>query len=606
MCGIIGYSGNEKNAIDIILDGLEKLEYRGYDSAGIAFVNDNKIYIEKKEGRLQNLKNHIEKNKKDSNLAIGHTRWATHGVPTDRNSHPHYSQNGDVALVHNGIIENYAEIKNDLISKNIKFNSDTDSEVVAQLFSYLYDGNLLSTLDKVLNKIRGSYSLAIIHEDFPDEILCCKNQSPLVLGISENKNFIASDISAILKYTRNIIFLDDGERAIIKKDSVKIFNESNEEIKKEINFVEWNFEQASKGGYKHFMLKEIEEQAEIVEKTLNVYTDNSRINFDEQLKEIDINSIDRIYIVACGTAFYAGLQGQHFFKKLLGIDVFTEIASEFRYSDPIITDKTLAIFVSQSGETFDTLMSLKFAKEKGAKTLAISNVLGSTITRESDSVIFTLAGPEISVASTKAYSSQVLVLYLLTLYLALKKEKISLENYKNYIDDIEKFRKNLIEIIENKEKIHNISKKIKHMKNGFYIGRGIDKKVADEGSLKMKEVNYIHTESIAAGELKHGSIALIEKDVLVVAICTDKNMDEKIISNIKEVKARGAYVVSVSNIESEIEKVADENITIKNSGEFLTALSAVITLQYLAYFTALENNVDVDKPRNLAKSVTVE
>lgn len=607
MCGIIGYSGSEADAINVILEGLEKLEYRGYDSAGIAFLDGNKIIIEKKEGKLQNLKDHLKDVATKSNLGIGHTRWATHGVPTDRNSHPHYSENKDVVLVHNGIIENYQELKNDLLTSGVKFSSDTDSEVVAQLFSKLFDGDLLSTLNKVIEKIRGSYALAIIHKDFPNKMICCKNHSPLIVGLGAKQNFVASDVSAVLKYTKDVIFLEDGDKVIVEQDKVEIFDKDNKSIERKINKIEWNFEQATKGGYEHFMIKEIEEQPEIIEKTLNVYTDkNFDIKFDEQLEGINFQNIDRIYIVACGTAYYAGLQGQYFMKKILGIDIFTDIASEFRYNEPIITDRTLAIFVSQSGETFDTLMSMKYAKEKGAKTLAISNVLGSTLTREADNVIYTLAGPEISVASTKAYSSQVLVLYLLSLYIGLKFEKIQEKEYVSLIKDIAKLKTNIEKIIENKNTIYEIAKIVKDTQNGFYLGRGIDEKIAREGSLKMKEINYIHTESLPAGELKHGSIALIENGVLVVVISTDLEMDEKTVSNIKEVKARGAYVVGVAKKGSLVSEAADKYIEIEDSGLLLTPLTAAIALQYLAYYTAYAKGYDMDKPRNLAKSVTVE
>ena len=607
MCGIVGYSGSSSKAVEILLEGLEKLEYRGYDSAGIAFVTNNSLQVEKKEGKLQNLKDHMKNFDVFSNIGIGHTRWATHGVPSDRNSHPHYSESKDVAVVHNGIIENYAELKKELMEQGVKFSSDTDTEVVAQLFSKLYDGDLYSTFKKVLKKIRGTYAFAIIHKDFPDRMICARSHSPLLVGLGENQNFVASDVSAVLKYTRDIIYLKDGDVVLLDKNKVTIYDKDEKEVQREIKKVEWDFEQASKGGYDHFMIKEIEEQPEIVEKTLNVYVDkDENVNFDEQLEGINFHNIDRIYIVACGTAFYAGLQGQYFMKKLLGIDVFTDIASEFRYTDPIITDKTLAIFVSQSGETIDTLMSMKYAKEKGAKTLAISNVLGSTITREADNVIYTLAGPEISVASTKAYSSQVLVLYLLSLYMGAKLGKIQEKKYQKYIADIKLLKENILDVIKNKNNIHEIAKNIKDMQNGFYLGRGIDEKIAREGSLKMKEINYIHTEALPAGELKHGSIALIEKGVLVVAISTNLEMDEKVVSNIKEVKARGAYVIGVYKEGSLVPEVADTTIQIKDNGDLLSSILAVVGLQYLAYYTSLEKGFDVDKPRNLAKSVTVE
>ncbi|WP_073508140.1 glutamine--fructose-6-phosphate transaminase (isomerizing) [Streptobacillus notomytis] len=607
MCGIIGYTGNKSNAVDILLEGLEKIEYRGYDSTGIAFITENGIQIEKKEGKLDNLKNHMKNFNVLSSLGIGHTRWATHGIPTDNNAHPHYSEKRDAALIHNGIIENYAELKKELINDGVKFSSDTDSEVVVQLFSRLFDGDLYSTLKKVLKKIRGTYAFALIHKYFPEKMICCRNHSPLIIGIGENQNFVASDVSAILKYTNNVIYLEDKDIVILSKDNVTIYDKDENIVEREIKKIDWSFEQATKCGYEHFMIKEIEEQPEIIDKILNVYVDKEKnINFNEQLQTINFNNIDKIYIIGCGTAYYAGLQGQYFIKEMLGIDVFTDIASEFRYNNPIITDKTLAIFISQSGETIDTLMSMKYAKEKGAKTLAISNVLGSTITRESENVIYTLAGPEISVASTKAYSSQVLILYLLSLFMGKKINKLDKNKYLQYISDISLLKENTLELIKNREKIHNISIKIKDMKNGFYIGRGIDEKIAREGSLKMKEINYIHTEAIPSGELKHGSIALIEPGVLVVSISTNLDMDEKIISNIKEVKARGAYVIGVCKKESLVSEVVDDVIQINSTGTLLTPLLAAINLQYLAYYTSLENGYDVDKPRNLAKSVTVE
>ncbi len=607
MCGIIGYTGNKSNAVDILLEGLEKVEYRGYDSTGIAFITENGIQIEKKEGKLDNLKNHMKNFNVLSSLGIGHTRWATHGIPTDNNAHPHYSEKRDAALIHNGIIENYAELKKELINDGVKFSSDTDSEVVVQLFSRLFDGELYSTLKKVLKKIRGTYAFALIHKYFPDKMICCRNHSPLIIGIGENQNFVASDVSAILKYTNNVIYLEDKDIVILSKDNVIIYDKDENIVEREIKKIDWSFEQATKCGYEHFMIKEIEEQPEIIDKILNVYVDKEKnINFNEQLQTIDFNNIDKIYIIGCGTAYYAGLQGQYFIKEMLGIDVFTDIASEFRYNNPIITDKTLAIFISQSGETIDTLMSMKYAKEKGAKTLAISNVLGSTITRESENVIYTLAGPEISVASTKAYSSQVLILYLLSLFMGKKINKLDKNKYLQYISDISLLKENTLELIKNREKIHNISIKIKDMKNGFYIGRGIDEKIAREGSLKMKEINYIHTEAIPSGELKHGSISLIEPGVLIVSISTNLDMDEKIISNIKEVKARGAYVIGVCKKESLVSEVVDDVIQINSTGTLLTPLLAAISLQYLAYYTSLENGYDVDKPRNLAKSVTVE
>ncbi|WP_288217651.1 glutamine--fructose-6-phosphate transaminase (isomerizing) [uncultured Fusobacterium sp.] len=607
MCGIIGYVGTENEAVEVILDGLSKLEYRGYDSAGLALIEDGKIFIEKKSGRLLNLKKALKGRVDKSCIGIGHTRWATHGNPTDENSHPHFSQDRKVAVVHNGIIENYIDLRDELEKEGVVFTSQTDSEVVAHLFSKYFDGDMISTLKKVKSIIRGSYALGIIEVDNPDKMVCARKESPLIIGLGKDKNFIASDVPAILKYTRDVVFLDNDEMAIIEKNKVTVFDPQGQPIEKKVTKVEWDTEQANKKGYPHFMLKEIHEQPEVVNKGIARYMKDSQIYFGEEFEKIDFSKIDNIVIVACGTAYHAGLQGAYFLKKLAGIKVDVEVASEFRYSDPFINEKTLAIFISQSGETLDTLMAMKLSKELGATTLAITNVLGSTISREADIVLYTMAGPEISVASTKAYTAQVALMYMFAMYMGIKNKKISIEEYNEYMRTIAEFSDRIEVALENKEKIHELAKKIKDCRNGFYIGRGIDEKIAREGSLKMKEITYIHSEAIAAGELKHGTIALIEPGTLVVVVATQKDMIEKMVSNIKEIKARGGYVIAITKENySQVLEVADETIFIEDINDMLAPLLTVMPLQLLAYYTAVEKGLDVDKPRNLAKSVTVE
>ncbi|MDP0488201.1 MAG: glutamine--fructose-6-phosphate transaminase (isomerizing) [Fusobacterium sp. JB021] len=608
MCGIVGYVGNDEKAVEVILEGLSKLEYRGYDSAGLAVVEDGQIFIEKKSGKLSNLADALENDHHHSKVGIGHTRWATHGVPTDNNAHPHLSNDGKVAVVHNGIIENFASLKEELIEKGYIFHSDTDTEVVAQLFSELYTGDLVETFYKLKERIRGSYAFGIIHKDHPGKIICARKESPLIIGLSKEKNFIASDVPAILKYTRDVMFLDNGEAALLEEGKVTVYNDKKEVIDKEITKIEWDMEQATKNGYPHFMIKEIEEQPAAVEKTLSSYIDiEGKINFGKSFENIDFDKIKEIHIVACGTAYYAGLQGSYFFKKINGLKTYIDIASEYRYNDPFVDENTLAIFLSQSGETLDTLMAMKLAKEKGATTLAVTNVLGSTISREADEVIYTLAGAEIAVASTKAYTTQAVTMYLMSLYFAMNSGKINNEECQKYLDDAYKLSENIGRVLETKEKIKAIAEKIKDRKNGFYLGRGIDDKIAKEGSLKMKEVSYVHTESFPAGELKHGPIALIEDGTMVVVVSTQDKMVEKVASNIKEVRARGAYVIAITKKDhKEVIDVADDVITIDDNGELLTPELAAIPMQLLAYYTAVGKGLDVDKPRNLAKSVTVE
>ena len=608
MCGIIGYVGNDQQAVEVILDGLSKLEYRGYDSAGLAVVEEGRIFVDKKSGKLSNLKESLKEKVHLANVGIGHTRWATHGVPSDINSHPHCSCDGKVAIVHNGIIENYSALKSELIENGYKFISDTDSEVIAQLFSYFYNGDLLETIKKVKDKLKGSYALGIIHEAEPEKIVCTRKESPLIIGIGKNSNFIASDVPAILKYTRDVIFLENDEIAILEREKVRVYDKNLNSIEKSINKIQWDMEQASKNGYPHFMLKEIKEQPEVVNKTLEFYTkEDGKEKLTDLFEKIDFSKVQEIDIIACGTAYYAGLQGANYLKKIANFKSNVEIASEYRYSDPIIDERNVVIFVSQSGETLDTLMALRLAKSKGAKTIAITNVVGSTISREADVVIYTLAGPEISVASTKAYTAQVITFYLLSLEISLKLNRITEDKYKNYILKAHSLNGKIKEIFNSKEKIKGIAETIKDKKNGFYIGRGIDEKVAREGSLKMKEITYIHTEAFPAGELKHGTIALIENGTMVVVVATQEDMIEKVVSNIKELKARGAYIISITkNSYKDIREVSDKVLYISDIDDLLAPVLAVIPAQLFAYYTAVAKGLDVDKPRNLAKSVTVE
>lgn len=607
MCGIVGYVGSG-DAVEVILEGLSKLEYRGYDSAGVALIQNGKIRIEKKSGKLNNLKNHLEENPILSQVGIGHTRWATHGEPTDINSHPHYSEDKSVAVVHNGIIENYISLKKDLQKKGYKFISDTDTEVIAHLFHFFYDGDMIDTLRKVLKEVRGSYAFGIVHEKHPNELLCARKDSPLVIGIGENQNFIASDVPALLKYTKNVYFLENGDYAKIIKDKIEIYDYEDKLVIRDKHEIKWTLDQATKGGYPHFMIKEIYEQPKTLEETLRrrIREDYS-IDFNELLTKEELENIKDIYIIACGTAYHAGLQGEYAIEKIAKLRVDVEVASEFRYSDPFVDKNTLAIFVSQSGETLDTLLAMKECKKKGATTLAITNVVGSTISREADKVIYTMAGPEIAVASTKAYTNQVLTLFLFAIYLGDLKNSITMEEKILLLNELKSIPEKISEIFKDEDKIKFIAQELKDVNNGFFVGRGLDYKVALEGSLKMKEISYIHTEAFASGELKHGTIALIEKGIPVVVLATQKNLIEKSISNIKELKAREAKIITIAQkSDMELSEVSDRIIYIPDTLDITSGLLSVIPLQLLAYYTSLYKGIDVDKPRNLAKSVTVE
>ena len=608
MCGIVGYLG-PKNASEVIVDGLSKLEYRGYDSAGVAVCNDGELEIRKFKGRLAVLAEDIEKNEMKGHLGIGHTRWATHGEPSDVNSHPHFNMDKTIAVVHNGIIENYMELKEELKEDGVEFKSETDTEVIAHLVDKYYEGNLLDAVYKTVARLRGAYALGVICKDNEDELVAVRKDSPLIAGVGEGENFIASDIPALLKYTRKVYFLENGEVVHIKGDELKIYDAERNPVEKEIYDVKWDIEAASKGGYDCFMLKEINEQPEGVKNTLERRIDeNGNIVLDGiHLTKEDLDNINRIYIVACGTAYHAGLLGKNALEKYLKVPVITDIASEFRYSDNFVDEHSLVILVSQSGETADTLAVLRDSKAKGAKILAVTNVVGSSISREADEVFYTWAGPEIAVASTKAYTTQITSLYMIALNFALEKGTITREEYLETIEKMKELPEKIQSVLDNQDKIKETAERIVSKEHVFFLGRGVDYSLAMEGSLKLKEVSYIHSEAFAAGELKHGTIALIEEGTPVISIATQENLFEKMVSNMQEVKARGAFVASIAQEHNRsVEKVSDEVIYIPNCDDMLVPIVAVVPMQLLAYYVSTMKGLDVDKPRNLAKSVTVE
>lgn len=608
MCGIVGYLGT-KNASEVIVDGLSKLEYRGYDSAGVAVCNDGELEIRKFKGRLAVLAEDIEKNEMKGHLGIGHTRWATHGEPSDVNSHPHFNMDKTIAVVHNGIIENYMELKEELKEDGVEFRSETDTEVIAHLVDKYYEGNLLDAVYKTVARLRGAYALGVICKDNEDELVAVRKDSPLIAGVGEGENFIASDIPALLKYTRKVYFLENGEVVHIKGNELKIYDAERNPVEKEIYDVKWDIEAASKGGYDCFMLKEINEQPEGVKNTLERRIDeNGNIVLDGiHLTKEDLDNINRIYIVACGTAYHAGLLGKNALEKYLKVPVITNIASEFRYSDNFVDEHSLVILVSQSGETADTLAVLRDSKAKGAKILAITNVVGSSISREADEVFYTWAGPEIAVASTKAYTTQITSLYMIALNFALEKGTITREEYLETIEKMKELPEKIQSVLDNQDKIKETAERIVSKEHVFFLGRGVDYSLAMEGSLKLKEVSYIHSEAFAAGELKHGTIALIEEGTPVISIATQENLFEKMVSNMQEVKARGAFVASIAQEHNRsVEKVSDEVIYIPNCDDMLVPIVAVVPMQLLAYYVSTMKGLDVDKPRNLAKSVTVE
>lgn len=608
MCGIVGYVG-KKDGVDILLDGLSSLEYRGYDSAGILTLNNTRsnlnsgLSICKTKGRVDNLAKNAKKMGIVGNVGIGHTRWATHGEPSDINSHPHLDSSNTIGVVHNGIIENYLELKDSLIEKGYHFLSQTDTEVIPNLIKDCLSttGNPLDATIEATNQLKGSYALAIVNKDNPDEMVVTKKDSPLVIGKGDNEFFIASDIPALLKHTNKIYILEDNEYAKITPDNIIFFDKAKNKIDKKYKEIEWSAEATEKNGYEDFMLKEIFEQPVAIRKTIGNRLQNNNLIEELNIPTEYINSIEKIYIVACGTAMNAGLSGQKVFEKLLRIPTYVDIASEFRYRDPIITDKTLVITISQSGETADTLAALRLAKKSNAKTLSITNTIGSSIARESDFVMYTQAGPEIAVASTKAYNTQLVALFMLAITFANIQQKDTL-NINKEIESVA----NKIEIaLQNIDNIKNIAQEIYNVHDAFFLGRGYDFPVAQEGSLKLKEISYIHSEAYAAGELKHGPIALIEKNTIVVCIVTDKTLLDKSLSNIQEVKTRGAKVVLITNQHVD-KKYYDYIIKVPECSSVISPMLTVVPAQLLSYYISKFKNLDVDKPRNLAKSVTVE
>jgi glucosamine--fructose-6-phosphate aminotransferase (isomerizing) len=603
MCGIIGYVGSE-NAVPIIVEGLKKLEYRGYDSAGIAVYSEDGFAVVKQKGRLAALESRLTGCSITGTMGIGHTRWATHGEPSDVNSHPHMGNQSKIAIVHNGIIENYKQLKERLQQKGIHFASQTDSEVIAQLAEYYYKGDLLDTVIRVSNALEGSYALGIMCLDEPDTLIAIKKDNPLIIGVSEYGNFIASDVPAVLKHTNKVYYLNDKEIAILRKESIQFFNLDKEPIQKPLETVTWSLDSAEKGGYPHFMLKEIMEQPRVIKDTIQ-----SAINSGDNKKvidSIDIAQFNKIVITACGSAYNAGVVGKYVFERLCRVSVEVELASEFRYKDPIIDEKTLVILVSQSGETADTIAAMREAKSKGAATLAIVNVIGSTIAKEADKVIYTIAGPEIAVATTKAFSAQLVLLYLLAVQFAVKLGKLSQETEQELLSEIKDLPDKIAEILEQVDSIQKYASTCVGYKSIFFIGRNIDYAIALEGSLKLKEISYIHSEAYAGGELKHGTISLIEEDTLVVAISNSKRLCSKIMSNVEQVISRGAKVLIIGNcIETEpSDKLSF--IGLPESNELFSASLSVIALQLFSYYVAANKSLDIDKPRNLAKSVTVE
>ena len=608
MCGIVGYIGDNQ-AAPILLEGLEKLEYRGYDSAGVAVFSENGIRVAKAKGRLRVLSELIEGGKAVAGtLGIGHTRWATHGAPSDVNSHPQTSEGGKFAVVHNGIIENYLYLKNHLMRRGVQFVSETDTEVVAQMLEYYDRGNILETIAKVISKVEGSYALGIISTEYPDRLFCVRKDSPLIIGVGAGENFIASDIPAILSHTRDIYRLKDNEIAVLTRDAVEFFNPDAEPVEKTIEHIEWDIEAAEKGGYEHFMMKEICEQPKAVRDTIAPRIRNGRVVLDDiTLTAEQLKSFTKICIVACGTAYHVGVVAKYAFEELLRIPVEVDVASEFRYRKPIIDERTLMIIISQSGETADTLAALREAKRAGCRVLSIVNVVGSTIANESDDVIYTWAGPEISVASTKAYSTQLAVIYLLTLYIGEKLGRLSAEELDRYIDELQQIPELIEKMLAHKENIQFFASRYFNAGDMYFIGRNVDYAASLEASLKLKEISYIHSEAYAAGELKHGPISLIEDSTLVIALATDGRLFDKMMSNIREVKARGAVVLGLATEDrTEIAGQTDMVFYIPKISPFMLPSLSVIPMQLFAYYVASMKGCDIDKPRNLAKSVTVE
>ena len=612
MCGIVGFTGCHQ-AAPILLDGLSKLEYRGYDSAGIAVRDgEGETEVIKAKGRLKVLSEKTNDGESvPGTCGIGHTRWATHGEPSENNAHPHVSDDGNVVAVHNGIIENYQELKDKLLRKGYAFYSETDTEVAVKLVDYYYkkyEGTPVDAINHAMVRIRGSYALAIMFKDYPEEIYVARKDSPMILGVSDGESYIASDVPAILKYTRNVYYIGNLEMARVLKGEITFYNLDGEEIQKQMKTIEWDAEAAEKAGFEHFMMKEIHEQPKAVQDTLSSVVKDGQIDLSEiGLTDENIQDIDQIYIIACGSAYHVGMAAQYVFEDMVRVPVRVELASEFRYRNPILNPKALAIIISQSGETADSLAALRLCKENNIRTLGIVNVVGSSIAREADNVFYTLAGPEISVATTKAYSTQLIASYALAIQFAKVKGTISEEQYAAYIKELETLPDKIQRIIDDKERIQWFASKQANAKDVFFIGRGIDYAICLEGSLKMKEISYIHSEAYAAGELKHGTISLIEDGTLVIGVLTQPSLYEKTVSNMVECKSRGAYLMGLTTFGNyNIEDTADFTVYMpKTDPHFATSL-AVIPLQLLGYYVSVAKGLDVDKPRNLAKSVTVE
>ena len=612
MCGIVGFAG-KKEALPILLDGLERLEYRGYDSAGVAVVSlDGDLQVKKSKGRLSVLREILDtQSPLSGNIGIGHTRWATHGEPNDTNAHPHVGQEGKIAVVHNGIIENYLEIKKSLIRKGIVFSSDTDTEVIVQLLEYYYrkKSNLMDAVYAVLNRIKGAYAMGILCSDNPGQMIAARKDAPLLIGYGEDGNYIASDVTALLAHTRTVAYMEDDEVAVITADDVQIFDPDRFRLEKEIHEIEWDVSDAEKGGYAHFMLKEIMEQPEAVRKTISPRLADGEIVLEElrDAKEL-MKSISRIYIVACGSAYHVGMVGKYALEKMMHIPVEACLASEFRYSEPILGESSLVIIISQSGETLDSMAALREAKRRGSKVLSIVNVMGSSIARESDYVLYTWAGPEIAVATTKAYTTQMVLLLMFGVYLAKQLDRMEQEEYMAVTRGLQELPEKISIVLSDIDHYQKAASRYFNHNSVFYIGRNLDYALGLEGSLKLKEISYIHSESYAAGELKHGTISLIEHGTLVVALATYEPLVEKSLSNIVEVKSRGAEVIAMTTEQTArlIGSQASEMFVIPKTHSLLQSVLGVIPLQLFAYYVALNRGCDIDKPRNLAKSVTVE
>ena len=608
MCGIVGYIGDQQ-AAPILLDGLEKLEYRGYDSAGIAVYDGQEMHVMKAQGRLKVLSELSHGGELlPGTLGIGHTRWATHGAPSDTNAHPHFNQDRTIAVVHNGIIENYLKLKKKLEKKGYVFVSETDTEIIAQLLDYYYDGNPLRAITKVMHRMEGSYALGIIFSDHPDELYAVRKDSPLIVGHTKGGSIIASDVPAVLKYTRNVVFIENEEIVRMTEGQMEFFNVDEEPIEKETVHIDWDVNAAEKGGYEHFMLKEMYEQPKAITDTFSPRLKDGRIVIEELgMSDEDIKAVRKIMIVACGSAYHTGMTSKYVFEGLARIPVEVDLASEFRYRDPILEEGTLLIVVSQSGETADTLAALREAKSKGVRVLGIVNVVGSSIAREADNVMYIWAGPEIAVATTKAYSAQLIALYLLAMKFAHVRGELSDAGLAEMIEEMKELPAQVEMMLNNQNKIQKFANRYLAARSIFFIGRGIDYAISLEGSLKLKEVSYIHSEAYAAGELKHGTISLIEEGTLVCAVLTQEELYKKTISNMVEVRTRGAFVMAVTNVDNtEVERAADYVVYIPRTNRYFTNSLAIIPLQLFGYYVAVGRGCDVDKPRNLAKSVTVE